>query len=98
MNTIKQNLIEVFEIEKLPVDKQEETLARIGKIIFQAVLLRILPLLDETDTAQFEKLADEGARPEDLFEFFMNKIPNFTEIVAEEAENFKKEAIEAGMA
>lgn len=93
-NEIRKNIITLFEIDKLPEDKQEETISRIGKIIFQAVLIRVLPLLKENDLAQYEKLIENEVEPDQLYNFFFEKIPLFLQIVAEEAENFRKESAE----
>lgn len=92
---IRENIIELFNIKELPEDKQEETINKIGGIIFQSVLMRILPMLSEEDLANYEKLLDNNIAPDELMNFFGEKIPNFLEIVAEESENFRKEAVEA---
>lgn len=89
---VRQNIIELFEIDKLPAEKQEETIDRIGKIIFQAVLLRVLPEMTEGDVKEYEKLIESNVGPDELMEFFFKKVPNFLQIVAEESENFRKEA------
>ncbi len=95
MNPIKQNIVEVFKINDLPEAEQEEMLARLGKIIFQAVLLRILPLFDENTMSEYDKLMDSDASPEAVLDFFMEKVPAFSQIAAEETENLKKEAVAA---
>lgn len=95
MQKIRENIIELFNIKELPEDKQEETINKIGGIIFQAVLMRTLPLLSEEDLANYEKLLDSNVAPDELMNFFGEKIPNFLEIVAEESENFRNEAAEA---
>ena len=91
---IRNNIITLFEIEKLPPEKQEETINRIGKLIFQAVLMRILPLMEEKDAEEYDKLIEGGVSPEGLMDFFFDKVPGFLQIVAEESENFRKEAAE----
>lgn len=91
---IRDNIITLFEIDKLPEDQQEETIARIGKIIFQSVLIRVLPLLQEEDLAQYEKLVESAASPDVLLDFFFDKVPSFLEIVAQESENFRKDSAE----
>lgn len=98
MNTnqeeIRNNIITLFEIDKLPEEKQEETISRIGKIIFQSVLVRVLPFLGKDELAQYEKLVEDGVGPDVLLDFFFEKIPSFLQIVSEEAENFKKDSME----
>jgi hypothetical protein len=92
--SIRENIVTLFNIDKLPEEKQEETINRIGKIIFQAVLMRILPLMDEKDVTEYEVLIGGGASPEAVLDFFFEKVPGFLQIVAEESENFRKESAE----
>jgi len=98
MNTqqkeIRENIIELFNIADLPEDKQEETINRIGGIIFQSVLMRVLPMLSEEELADYEKLLDNNVAPDELMNYFGEKVPNFLEIIKEESENFQKEAAE----
>ena len=89
---IRQNIITLFEIDKLPPEKQEETIARIGKIIFQSVLIRVLPLLEESEVEEYDKLIEGRAMPDAVLDFFFEKVPSFLDIIVEEAENFRKEA------
>lgn len=91
---VRKNIIELFNINDLPEEKQEETITRIGKIIFQSVLLRVLPLLNEEELAQYEKLLEENADADVLLDFFFEKVPGFLKIIAEESENFRKDSEE----
>jgi len=93
-NEIRKNIITLFDIDKLPENKQEETVSRIGKIILQSVLVRILPTLKEEELSQYEKLVENNTEPDVLFDFFFEKVPFFLQIVAEESENFRKESAE----
>ena len=90
----RENIINLFQIDKLPEDKQEETINRIGKLIFQAVLLRVLPLMEEAEVEEYNKLIEGGATPEAVLDFFFGKVPGFLDIIAEETENFRKESAE----
>lgn len=91
-NEIRQNIIDLFEIDKMPIDKQEEMIEKIGKIIFQSVLMRILPMMPPEDLEIYNKMMDDNESPEKVFDFLFEKIPNFFGIIAEESENFRKEA------
>ncbi|MDQ3075738.1 MAG: hypothetical protein M3Q34_01270 [bacterium] len=89
---IRDNIIELFGIDKLPEEQQEETIAQIGKIIFQAVLVRVLPLLEDEEMAEYDKLLESSPSPDELLSFFFDKVPGFLEIIAEESRNFQSEA------
>jgi hypothetical protein len=96
MNTqqqeVREDIITLFKIKDLPEDKQEETINRIGSIIFQNVLMRTLPMLNEEDLAKYEELLEKNSSPEDLMDFFGDRIPTFLEIVKEESISFREKA------
>lgn len=98
MNTqqqeVREDIITLFNIKDLPEDKQEETINRIGTIIFQNVLMRTLPMLSEEDLAKYEELLEKNSSPEDLMDFFGDRIPTFLEIVKEESISFREQAAE----
>ena len=92
---IRENIIVMFGIDKMPEEKREEVINSIGKIIFQGVLIRVLPLLEESDLKEYEKLVENETPPDELMGFFIEKVPGFLEIVNDEVENFKSGAKEA---
>ncbi len=91
MATVKDNLIEMFELDKLPPEKALEMVERLSKLVFQAVLVRALPLLSEENLTEYEKIVDENQGGEVLFQFLGNKVPSFDKIIAEEAEALRAE-------
>lgn len=101
MRTIKQNLIEMFELDKMPPEKSAEMVERLGKLVFQAVLVRAIPMLSKADLKEYETMTDGGQGGEVMFGFLAEKVPNFDNMVAEEAEMLRKEMAgefkEAGM-
>jgi len=94
-NILKQNIIQELGLDVLSEKEQEEALLRIGQIIFQSVLIRVMEELTAKEKDQFAKLLTE--RPDDekvIFDFLKSKIPNLEEIVNEEVAAFKKESLE----
>lgn len=89
---IRGNIIEMFEIDKLPVEEQEDAINKISQTIFETVLMRVLPTLSEEDLAEYEKMIENNVSPDELMNFFFDKVENFMQIIAEESENFRKEA------
>ena len=55
MTTIKQSIIDLFELDKMEPEKATEMVDRLAKLVFQAVLVRTLPLLSEEDFDKYEK-------------------------------------------
>jgi len=89
---IRENIITMFGIHKLPEGEQEEAINRLGKIIFQNVLIRVLPLLEEKDLKKYENLIESNVEADELMNFFFETVPGFLQIVTEESESFRIES------
>lgn len=93
-NTINNNIVKTLGIDSLPIEKQKEAMERLGAIVYQEVMLRVLDILSEEDKDEFEKLIEKTPDPEIMFSFLASKIPNLEEIVNEESEKLRKESAE----
>jgi hypothetical protein len=91
MATIKQTIVDLFELDKMAPEKSAEMVERLGKLVFQSVLVRVLPMLSEADFAEYEKIVDGKEGGEVLFKFFGEKVPGFENIIAEESEALRAE-------
>jgi hypothetical protein len=91
MSTIKQSIMDMFELDKMEPVKALEMVERLSRLIFQATLVRVLPLLSEKETAEYEKIVSKAESPELLLKFFEAKVPNFGKIFEEEAEGLRAE-------
>ena len=89
MNPIQKNIKSVLEIENLSPEEQEDIILRVGGIIYQNVLMRVMEIMPETDQDEFEKLLDNNAKPEEVFSFLKDKAQDFEKIIEEEATKFK---------
>lgn len=83
--------MDLFELDKMPPEKAAEMVDRLGKLVFQAVLVRALPLLSEEDLTEYEKIVDSKQEGDVLFKFLSEKVPDFDNMVAEESENLRAE-------
>ena len=92
MNPIQKNITHALDIEGLPVEEQQEIILRVGGIIYQNVLMRVMETMPDTDQDEFEKLLDKNAQPEEIFSFLKNKVQNFEKIIEEESTQFKDKA------
>jgi len=93
-NEINKNIVTTLGINTLPIEKQKEAMERLGAIVYQEVMLRVLNILTEEDKDEFEKLIEKDPNPETMFDFLSQKIPNLSEIVKEEAEKLRGESTE----
>jgi hypothetical protein len=89
MNNVNKNLFELFGLEKLPPEKGAGIVLRLGKLVFQAVLVRVLPLLSEEDLTEYETITENTIDMEEILKFLSEKIPDFDNIVKEESENLR---------
>jgi len=89
MNPIQKNIKSVLEIENLPAEEQEEIILRVGGIIYQNVLMRVMEIMTDEDQDEFEKLLDKNAQPEEIFSFLKANVHDFEKIIEEEALKFK---------
>lgn len=92
MNEIKKDLFDLFELDKMPIEKADETLGRLSKLVFQSVLMRSLPFLSAEDLAEYEKIVDSKEKDgADLFKFLGEKVPEFNKIITEETGALRRE-------
>lgn len=91
MNTIKKDLFDLFQIDKMPPEKGAQMLDRLANLVFQAVLVRILPMLSEEDLNKYEKIVSGNEGGDVLFNFLSEKIPEFNKIITEEIGTLRRE-------
>ncbi len=91
MATIKKTIVDLFGLEAMPPEKAAEMVERLGKLVFQSVLVRVLPLLSEKDMTEYEKIVDSKEGGEKIFLFLSEKVPDLENIIKEEAEALRAE-------
>ena len=91
---LKNTLINKLGIENASPEKQNEMLEQIGTIIYQGALVKAMDSMGDTEIAEFEKLTDSGASPEQVFTFINSHVSNFDQILGAEAESFTSHANE----
>ncbi len=91
-NILSKDIIKEWGLGTLPNDKQLEMVERIGRIIYQAVLVRSLDILSEKDQNEFDDLLDQDTTtPDDVLAFLQRKIPTFEQIMLEERRNIRED-------
>lgn len=89
---LQKDLIAELGLGSLPDDKKEELVLRIGELIQQNVVLRIISEMSESDKDEFEKVLSQD-NGEKTLEFLQGKFPNLNQVAEEEIAKFKQEAI-----
>jgi len=92
MNPIQKNITNALELENLPPEERQEIILRVGALIYQNVLTRVIETMTEQDQDEFEKLLDKSAKPEEIFTFLKDRVKDFEKIIEEEAIKFKDQA------
>lgn len=83
---IKNTIIELFDLEKMGPEKAGEMVDRLGKLIIQTSLARVLPNFSDEEMDEYDALIDgEGGWPA-AYEYILKKEPKFNDILEEEAE------------
>lgn len=93
-NILPTDIVKEWGLGALPYEKQLDMVERIGKIIYQALLVRSLDILSEKEQEEFDALLDlDTTTTDDVLGFLQKKIPNFEKIVLEERRNLKNDLL-----
>lgn len=89
-NILSKEIIAEWGLGSLPEMKQIEMVDRIGRLLYQAMLVRSLDILSEVEQTEFDLLLDEDTTtPKEVMEFLKSKIPTFDQMMNEEREKLK---------
>lgn len=93
-NILSKDIISEWGLSALPEEKQVEMVDRIGRLLYQALLVRSLDILSETEQTEFDLLLDEDTTtPQDVMAFLQSKIPTFDLLVVEERNKMKEDLL-----
>ncbi len=93
-NILSKDIIEEWGLGSLPPDKQADVVDRMGKMIYQAVLVRALDILSDKEQEEFDSILDnDTSTPQDVLSFLKSKIPTFDQMVMEERNNLKRDLL-----
>lgn len=95
MNSIlSKDVIKEWGLGSLPAIKQVEMVERIGRILYQAILVRSLDILSDDEQTEFDAILDEDSTtPDDVLGFLQKKIPTFDKMVLEERKSLKEDIL-----
>ncbi len=91
---LSKEIIKEWRLDSLPDTKREEVVSRIGRILYQAILVRTLEILSDDEQTQLDDLMNkDSTTPKDVLLFLKNKIPTFDTLVKEERDNLKNDIL-----
>jgi len=93
-NILSKDVIVEWGLQSLPPEKQADIVERLGRMIYQAILVKALDILSEKEQVEFDLLLDEDKTTvEDVLGFLQSKIPTFEKLVLEERSRLKEDIL-----
>lgn len=93
-NILSKDIIKEWGLEALPETKQVEMVDRIGRIMYQAILVKSLDILSEKEQTEFDALLDlDTTTPQDVLAFLQTKIPTFEQLIIDERKSLKEDIL-----
>ena len=94
MNILSKDIIKEWGLSGLPEAKQVEMVSRVGKILYQALLVRSLDILSDKEQQELDLLLDkDSTTPKEVLLFLKNKIPTFEQLIKDECKSLKEELL-----
>ena len=93
-NILSNDIVKEWGLQSLSEAKRVEMVDRIGRVMYQAILVRALDILSEKEQTEFDLLLDEDTTtPDDVLGFLQSKIPTFEQLVMEERQKLKDDLL-----
>ena len=95
MNSIlSKDVIRDWGLGTMPAPEQSAIVERIGRILYQAILVRSLDILSEKEQVEFDEILDnDSTTPDDVLAFLQKKIPTFEKMVEDERKSLKEDIL-----
>ena len=91
-NILSKDIIKEWELESMPPTEQEEMVEHIGRILYQAILVKSLDILSDKEQDELDALLDKDeTTPQTVLIFLESKIPTFQDLLKEEKGNIKRD-------
>ncbi|MFZ2154079.1 MAG: hypothetical protein WAV16_02495 [Candidatus Moraniibacteriota bacterium] len=87
----KNDIMRELGFDKLPEDKQDDILAKIGEIILKKIFIETIDRLDDDDGKKLKEMLKNGDNPEEIEEFLRARIEKYDMIIERIVENVKTE-------
>ena len=88
---IKEEFIKEFHLEKVPAEKQDELLEKMGEALLKRIFLETMEKIGDEGAKEYEALLDTEAKQEEVDAFFESRIPGYNVFVRDIVEDFKSD-------
>jgi hypothetical protein len=88
-------LIKDMGIDTLSQDKQNELIIKMTEVLLKRIFLETMDKLGEEGREEYEKMSEGEVEPEQIEEFFKEKIVDYDEMVQGIIEEFRGEMMAA---
>lgn len=87
---LSNDIVKEWDLTSVPVEKREEVVNRIGRILYQAILVRTLDILSDIEQDELDELLNKNTTtPKDVLLFLKSRIPTFDILLREERDALK---------
>ncbi len=91
---LSKDVIKEWGLAFLSPDKQAEMVERIGRILYQAILVKSLDILSEKEQEELDIILDNNSTtPDEVLAFLYKKIPTFDKMLEEERKSLKEDIL-----
>lgn len=94
MDNEQKNLEDLFGTKEMSEAQRDDFMERVGNIVMEAAVLRLLASLKEEQIEELETHLVDESSPEVLLEYLLSNYPDFSGMIEEEINAFRSEAEE----
>ncbi len=91
---LRNNIIKALGLDSSTMTEVQmnDVIERVGTLIYQNVLQKIMDRLPEEDIDEFGRLMDEEVEHDKITAFLKSKVPDFDDLIRAEAKEFVEES------
>jgi hypothetical protein len=91
---LSKEIIEEWNLESLPEGKRFAIVDKIGRIMYQAILVKSLDILSDKEQDGLDELLDKNSTtPQQVLAFLRSKIPTFDQLIRDERRSLKEDLL-----
>jgi hypothetical protein len=92
-DNLQNKLSQAFPLEEMSETERDAFLERVGSVIIDSAVGRLLLSLTEAQVANLELHLESNSDTSDVFAYLLNEYPNFEKLVEEEVVALRTEAV-----